>query len=224
VAYRTDEASIRRVLPRPLEPINDVVLIHIYQMNDTDWLGSYNESAVQVSAQLTDTDERGAYSPYLFLDNEGAVSAGREVYGQPKKLGHPSIETRQDLVVARVERNGIDIITATMPYKVERSTPEALQARLPFITNINLKVIPNVDGSDGIRQLTARELLDVKVHECWRSDATLELRPHATAPVYRLPVLEVLEGFLWRCEFTLGFGRVIHDYLTPERPSSQTVD
>ena len=154
------------------------------------------------------------YDYRLFLDHDGAIAFGREVYGQPKKFGSPSIEVRQDLVVARVERNGIDVITITMPYKIERATIADIRGHLEFLTNINLKVIPSTDGSIAIRQLTARELLDPRIHECWSSPVTVELRPNANAPVYLLPCLEPLEGFLWRCDFTLGPGRVIHDYLT----------
>jgi acetoacetate decarboxylase len=51
------------------------------------------------------------------------------------------------------------------------------------------------------------------VHECWRGPGTVELRANAQAPVWRLPVLEPLDAFTWRADFTLVAGRVIHDYL-----------
>ena len=35
-------------------------------------------------------------SPYLYLEEDGPVSAGREVYGQPKKAGEPSLEVWYD--------------------------------------------------------------------------------------------------------------------------------
>ena len=211
--YRTDADAVSRVLPLPLEPAGDIVLIHVYKMNDTDAFGAYNESAVQVPALYPPTGETGVYSPYLFLDNDGAIAAGREVYGQPKKYGEPSIEVRQDLVVGRVVRNGIDLITATLPYKTRRATRDDLLERVDFVNNINLKVIPAIDGGDAVRQLTARELGEVAVHECWRGPVTVELRPNAQAPVHTLPVREPLDGFLWRCDFTLDHGRVLHDYL-----------
>jgi acetoacetate decarboxylase len=58
-----------------------------------------------------------------------------------------------------------------------------------------------------------RTFSDVQVHECWLGAATVELRPNAQAPVYRLPVVEVLGGFYWRADFLLQFGHVSHDYL-----------
>jgi acetoacetate decarboxylase len=217
VLYRTDADAISRIVPKPLEPAGDTVVVHLYKMNDTDWFGAYNESAVQVQAVYPPTNETAVYSPYLYLDHDGAIAAGREVYGQPKKFGRPSIEVVQDLVVGRVARNGIDVITATMPYKTRRATREELLTEVPFVTNVNLKVIPNIDGTSAVRQLTARDLGSMQVHECWRGPCTIELRPNAQAPVHRLPVREPLMGFYWRCDFTLDHGRVLHDYLADDR-------
>ena len=211
--YRTDIECARQLVPPPLEVMSDIVVIHVYHMNDADWFGNYYESAVQIPVRLPGTDVTGAYSPYLYLGSDGAVATGREIYGQPKKGGEPWLGVREDLFVGLVQRNGIDVITVTLPYKQTRALPEELNRYGDFRTNINLKVVPNVDGSDAIRQLTARTFGDLHVHECWRGAATVELRPNAQAPVYRLPVRTMLDGFYWRSDFVLPFGQVIHDYL-----------
>lgn len=220
VIYRTRPEAIRAILPEPLEPVSDYGTVHIYRMNDAEWFGRYHESAVQVECRLpahvslTGKECRGVYSPYLYLEGDGPVSTGREVYGQPKKSGEPSIEVHGDLIVGRVRRNTIDVITATLPYKQRRATPEDLSRPVAFATNVNLKVIPHVDGTPAIKQLTARTLEHVTVHEVWTGPATLELRPNAQAPVYRLPVVEVVTGYYWVADFTLPMGQVWHDYLT----------
>lgn len=214
--YRTDPAAIRELLPPPLLASGDLVAVHLYKMNDTDHLGAYHESAVQVGAYLPGTTENGAYSPYLFLDSDGGIAAGREVYGQPKKYGRPRLRIKQDTIIGTVKRNGITVLRTSTPYKSRRASIDAALDLVPFITNINYKVIPDVDGTALCRQLTARELSDVTVHECWRGPGTVEISPHAQAPVHRLPVVEMLDAFYWRCSFTLGAGRVIHDYLTAD--------
>jgi acetoacetate decarboxylase len=211
--YRTDPDKARSIVPEPLEPFGDLVLIHLYHMHDADWFGVYFESAVQIPVRLKGSDTIGAYSPYLYLGSDGAVAAGREIYGQPKKGGEPSLEVRGDLFVGTVRRNGIDVITVTLPYKQQRSDPSALFQRGNFATNINLKIIPAIEGQPAIQQLTARTFANVRIHECWTGAATVELRPNAQAPVYKLPVLEMLEGFYWRTDFTLTFGSVLYDYL-----------
>lgn len=214
VSYRTREAAIRQILPPPLEPISDVVLIHIYQMNDTDWIGPYGESNVMVGAQLPGQEITGGYSPYLFLSSDVGVVHGREIHGQPKKLGQPRVEFRGDLIVGTVARNGIDVVTATMAYKQSRGSLDELRQRsFDFRVNINLKAVDHIDGSPAIRQLTSRRLADMAVRECWSGPATVELRPNAQAPVHRLPVVEMLDGYFWTGDFTLKAGDVIHDYL-----------
>ena len=72
-------------------------------MNDTEWTGPYGESNVSVGCRLPGTDIAGSYSPYLFLSSDVGVAHGREVHGQPKKLGEPTIEHRGDLVVGTVD-------------------------------------------------------------------------------------------------------------------------
>ncbi|MEQ8697633.1 MAG: acetoacetate decarboxylase [Bauldia litoralis] len=213
LVWRTSEAAVARLLPPPLEPTSDVVVAHIYRMNDTEWIGPYGESNVSVGCRMAGTDIAGSYSPYLFLSSEVGVSHGREVHGQPKKLGHPRIEHRGDLVVGTVERNGIDIVTGTMAYKQRRDTLESLTQHFDFAENINLKAVDHIDGRPAIRQLTARRLGEVVVHECWSGASTVELRPNAQAPVHRLPVVDMLDSFHWRADFTLVPGRIIHDYL-----------
>ena len=213
--WRTEPAAIARLLPPPLEPAGEVVLAHIYQMPDTDFAGSVHECNVMIGARLSLDGEviEGGYSTGLYLDSDVGVAHGREVHGQPKKLASLRFEVRGDLVVAEVERNGITILTATLPYKQRAVDPAEMRQHFDFTENINYKVIPNIDGTPAIRQLTARRLTEVEVFECWTGPCTVELRPNAQAPVWRLPVIEPLGGFLWRANFTLVAGRVLYDYL-----------
>ena len=212
--WRTDPEAIRFLLPPPLEATGDVACVHIYRMNDTDWVGAYGEANVMVGARLG--ARSGAYSPYLVLSSDGGVSQGREVHGQPKKFGTPRMEFRGDLMVGVVERNGIDVVTGTLPYKQVAVGADALAPHFDFATNLNLKAVDHIDGTAAIRQVTSRRLTDVTVHEAWTGPCTVELRPNAQVPVFRLPVLEPLDGFYWRADFTLVAGEVIHDYLEGE--------
>ncbi len=221
VFYRSDMEAARGLIPAPLELKSDIVIIHIYHMHDADMFGDYYESALQLPVALPGTGVRGAYSPYLYLSSAGAVAVGREIYGQPKKGGEPRLEVRGDLFVGTVRRNGIDVITATMPYKVRRAElPEMLEFG-DFRTNINLKIINGADGKIAIRQLTARRFENVRVRECWSGPATIELRPNAQAPVYKLPVREMIAGFYWRTDFVLPWGQVLHDYLATEASDNE---
>jgi acetoacetate decarboxylase len=217
VCYRTDPAAIDAILPQPLMRSGDTVMIHVARMGDVQYIGHANECNVMVGAVFDGESGRveGGYSAWLFLDTDGGLAHGREVHGQPKKLARVHLEARGDLFVATVQRNGIEILTATLPYKARAASPDELTKRFNFVQNINYKVMPQIDGSPAIRQLTARRLEDVHISECWGGMCTVEIRPNAQAPLFRLPILEPLEGCYWLTEFTLVGGRVIHDYLRP---------
>jgi acetoacetate decarboxylase len=212
VFYRTDPEAMAFLAPPPVEPVGDVVAIHVYKMNDTDWIGPYHEANVMFGARLPN-GRAGAYSPYLFLHSDGGVAHGREVHGQPKKFADPWLEFRGDLIVAGVTRNAIDVVTITTPYKQRQADPAEMRRHFEFGTNLNLKAVNHIDGRPAIRQITSRILTDMMVHECWVGPATVELRPNAQAPVFRLPVVEPLEAYYWRADFTLVAGEIVHDYL-----------
>jgi acetoacetate decarboxylase len=209
VVYRTDAEATAALLPSQLEQLGDLVVVHLYRMHDADWFGSYGESALQLPVRHQASGTVGAYSPYLFVESDGAVAAGREIYGQPKKQASVSLAADGDLLVGRVTRNGIDILTATMAYKQQPGEPSDLERHAAFRTNLNLKVIASVDGTVAVRELTARTLADVDLHWVWRGAGTVELRPNAQAPVHVLPVREVVEAFHWCADFTLVPGQVL---------------
>src|SRR5260221_6739919 len=143
VCWRTDPAAIARLLPPPLEPTGDVVLAHIYSMPDADYIGSAHECNVMFGASLVTATSQtvGGYSVGLYLDSDAGVAHGREVHGQPKKLASLALETRGDLIVGEVQRNGITVLTATTPYKQRRAEPDEMRRHFDFTENINYKVI-----------------------------------------------------------------------------------
>lgn len=213
LSYRTSSDAIAALLPPPLKPISDQIVVHVYNMKDVEWIGSYGECNVMIGAEVPGK-ARGGYSPYLFLSSDVGLAHGREVHGQPKKLAHPRVEVRGDLLVATVERNGIDILTGTMAYKQERGTLEEFKKlTFDFAVNLNYKVIPGIDGRTAVRQITSRTLADVRVDECWIGPCSVELRPNVQAPLFRLPVLEAGPGMYWKGDLTLVEGDVVHDYL-----------
>ena len=219
IEYRTTPEGIVRFLPEQLTPRGDRVMIHIYRLHDPEWFGAYGELAVHIPVRHEQSGVEGSFSPMFVLESDAAIAAGREIFGQPKKAGTVTLSRNGDLLVGQVERNGIELLTATMAYKQRPSTPAAL-AELEFGTNINLKVIPAVDGpGDALRQLTARDFADVEFHGVWEGDATVDVRPNAQVPVHLLPVLEVERAFHWFADFTAVYGRVL-ETLTADAPLS----
>jgi acetoacetate decarboxylase len=215
VQYRTDAAAIEALVPSPLVPVGDTVMVQVARWGDVAGLGrNTHEVNVMVAVRYDGPQGPvlGAYSPYFFVDSDRAMAGGREFHGQPKRMADVSLEVRGDLIVGSLRRNGIDVFTGTLPYKARTASLDDVRSRVDFVTNINLKVIPQIDGSPGVRQLTARDLTDIDVAGCWSGPATAALEPNAQAPLYRLPVRTHLEGYYWVGEFSLVGGVVLYDY------------
>lgn len=211
VVYETDAEAAGAFVPAPLELTAPLVLVNVFWMHDAEFFGVYGESAVQLPVRLPDGTP-SMYSPLLVLDSDAAVAAGRELYGQPKKAGRVSLRPHGDLLVGRVERNGIEVVTATMCWKQQACAPDLLSALVPGNgSNVNLRILP-ADGTDVTRELVVRDFEDVVVHECWTGPATIELRANAQVPVHLLPVRGVRAATHRLIDLTLPPGRVIHRY------------
>jgi acetoacetate decarboxylase len=189
----------------------DLCIANVYWMHDAEWFGTYGEAAVQIPVLLP-TGAPAVYSPFLVLGSDAAVAAGRELYGQVKKQGTVSLESHSDLLVGRVERNGIDVITATMCWKQQRAEPGALEEVVPGSgKNVNLRIMPDGHG-EFRRELLLREFGDVEAHEAWTGPATLEWRPNAQVPVHMLPIREVVLGLHRMLDLSLTDAETVHTY------------
>jgi acetoacetate decarboxylase len=216
VHYRTTPASAAALVPGPLVPLGDTVLVQVARWGDVPGLGrDTHEVNVMVPVRFDGPHGcvTGSYSPYFFVDSDRAMAGGREFHGQPKRIAEVGLEVRGDLIVGTLRRNDLDVLTVTLPYKSRPAGLGDVRRRVDFVTNINYKVVPQIDGTPGLRQLTARDLADIEVRECWSGPATVRIEPHAQAPLHRLPVVEMLEGYYWLGDFSLVGGVVLHDYL-----------
>ncbi|TLY52064.1 MAG: acetoacetate decarboxylase [Gammaproteobacteria bacterium] len=221
ITYESDPQAIRDALPEPLEPDgSNTVLYEFIRMPDSGGFGDYTESGIVIPAKFG--DEHVNFTAQMYLDCDPPIAGGREIWGFPKKLATPRLGIAHDTLTGRLEYAGQPVAIATMAYKHQslRHCPEdparcdfhALEHKLGR-TQVNLKLIPHVDGSHAIAQLVAYNLTDITIKGGWLSPARLHLIPHANAPVADLPVRRIVEGRHFVADLSLPYGRVLHDYL-----------
>ena len=213
--YRTDQEAIDMHINPPLKSTGNLVMIHNYFMPDVEVMGVVEETNVMVGVELQKDSEiyRGGFSTNLLISSEIGLTQGREIHGQPKKLGNTKIRKEGDGFFAEVSRHDGLISRVIMKSRAKAAEVSELESFFPFRNNINHKVIRNIDGTQGINQITSRTLADVKVKECWRGPSEIELFENKEAPFHLLPVRESIESFYWRADFSLVPGRILHDYL-----------
>jgi acetoacetate decarboxylase len=226
ITYECDPAAIRAALPEPLEPNgSNTVLYEFIRMPDSAGFGDYTESGIVIPARLA--GEPINFTAQMYLDDEPPIAGGREIWGFPKKHAKPLLEVRADTLTGTLEYAGVQVAVGTMGYKHQHllydvegrkaCSSDSIVQKMGK-TQVNLKLIPHVDGTPAIAQLVGYNLEDIQVQGAWSGPARLHLVPHVNAPVADLPVKRVLGGLHFIADLTLPYGRVLHDYLRGTRP------
>lgn len=220
VVYESDPEAIRAAVPEPLQPDgSNTVLYEFISMPDSAGFGDYTESGVVIPCVYK--GEKVNFTMQMYLDCEPPISGGREVWGFPKKHANPKLGIIHDTLTGTLEYAGQQVAMGTMGYKHENligngpshdRNVEEIVKKLSK-TQINLKLIPDVDGSLAIAQLVAYNMCDIKVKGAWKGPARLHLVPHVNAPVAELPIHRVVGGTHLIADITLPYGRVLYDYL-----------
>jgi acetoacetate decarboxylase len=213
ITYETDPEAIRAALPEPLEPAPGHLAYYEWmKMPDASGFGDYEESGTGLLALYK--GEPCNFSVQMYLDDEPPITGGREIWGFPKKYGVPRLKVVKDTLTGTLFYDEERVAVGTMAYK-----HISLEDRLSEVAagigklNVNLKLLPDVDGTPKVAQLVGYTLEKIVVHGAWEGPARLSLMPHVNCRVADLPVKRIVGGRHQVVDFVLPYGRVLHDYL-----------
>lgn len=210
ITYRTDIELARAMVPEPLMVKDPLVSLSFLWMV-APGIGDYYEFAQSIACFLG--DEAVSFRPLMVAENVTAIMLGREVWGLPKKYGHPRVGQNNESYVGTLEYDGTLVARASMAYKYQEVdlAQAAVAMRTPGVV---LKVIPDVDGKTArIAELVRFEYSTVELKEAWTGAASLELFDHEAVPIAALPVREIVSVRHTLGNFMLAPGKVVHDYL-----------
>jgi acetoacetate decarboxylase len=151
-------------LPNELESIEgslDTLLILEYP--DTS-IGPYNEALLILSC--TYQNKPGVFIYSIYVDDDVALAAGREIWGIPKKIAEINLsKIKKNKINGTVLRKGKTIfdVSAEILDTEPGLNPRDLFESLPFY---NLKLIPDVadNSKPALRQLTETSIKIEKVY------------------------------------------------------------
>ena len=210
ITYRTDPEALERVVPEPLIFDAPLVKYEFIRMPDSTGFGKYTESGQVIPVKFN--GKEGNYILAMYLNDGPPIYGGRELWGFPKKYAQPCLSIDKDTLILSLDYGLVRVATGTMGFKHKALDLEAVHASL-IKPNYLLKIIPHVDGSPRILELVDYRLEDIVMKGAWSGPATLDLSPHALAPVAALPVREVISATEVIADLTLGLGKVVYDYL-----------
>jgi acetoacetate decarboxylase len=154
IAYEAEEAAIRGVLPRELEPLaGNAVAMCFFLCPEVTGMGAHNFTMPCLPVRYG--DYVGQFVPYLYTSTDASLACYREGQGWPAVLGETEMTEAGGRVEARVVRNGREIIRANASVGGEAITS------IDFLPIILYKEIPSIDGKscDAAYFLTSTSLL-----------------------------------------------------------------
>lgn len=212
ITYETDMELLKEIVPEPLEVCEPIVKFEFIRMPDSAGFGDYTESGQVIPIKYK--GKKGSYVHSMYLNVLAPIVAGREIWGFPKKLANPKLSVEGDTLVGTLQYNEQSIAIGTMGYKYQELDTQELQLKMEQEPNYLLKILPDVDGKTArICELVEYHIKDLTVKGAWSGPAALQLFEHALAPVAQLPVKRIISGTHILSDLTLGFGKVVHNYL-----------
>ncbi|AIL65617.1 putative acetoacetate decarboxylase [Rickettsiales bacterium Ac37b] len=219
ITYESNPSTIAEALPEPLIPDgSNTVTYEFIKMPDSSGFGSYCESGLVIPALFN--KEPVNFTAQMYLDCEPPIAAGREIWGFPKKHAKPKLYIIHDTLTGILEYGGEKVAIGTMGYKHEnlihkQNSAEDIKSIINKLskTQVNLKLIPDVNGQMAIAQLVGYQMTELELKGAWRGPGRLHLVPHVNAPVADLPVKRIVDVTHFIVDATLPYGNVLFDYL-----------
>src|ERR1700749_3213478 len=135
VTYESDPDAIRRALPEGVEPApGNLCFYEWMKMPDSSGFGDYEESGTGI--QATYKGEPCNFSVQMYLDDEPPITAGREIWGFPKKYGVPRLAVQKDTLTGTLHYDEEKVAMGTMGYK-ESSLADKLDDVKAGIAKLN---------------------------------------------------------------------------------------
>ncbi|MDH5816071.1 MAG: acetoacetate decarboxylase family protein [Candidatus Nezhaarchaeota archaeon] len=212
-AFFTIRSDVKDLIPEGLKPLgNGGIWIAHYGFST---LGTYNEylTAVQVEDEVGDV---GYYIPYIYVTNDAALAAGREVTGAPKKLAKIELVQDLDLIQGILERPpGKRLVTLTM--KPNYRAKELMDQILPRPTYLySVRHLPPLKGKGGVTQLI-KWYAEIDFHVDLRGERVIFVGPASITydspslsdPVHKVEIDKIIFAAYFEFDMKLGFVDII---------------
>lgn len=191
IEYQTDPALAAAIVPQPLVADPEGRIQVSFSTVDMQPQGGkvLSIGAALFAVHVTYEGKPGLYPVTMPMTSELAVVAGRETYGEPKKICDIKFEIRGDTIEANVVRHGIAYMAFKGKLGRELPTREYVDHAYCF------KFTPNVDGSGFDHDpLMIRLIWTKKQLKAREVSGELVLTESAFDPVADLPVRRLISA------------------------------
>jgi acetoacetate decarboxylase len=204
--FNPTETSLEKMLRAPLRPSQMPLAGLMFGEQKCVETGTFMEAALLVQCMFdnahTKEEEVGVYFAYNYVDSDVAQSAGREIWGYPRKQADIKLTVKGNTVEGTVVRDGITLLKASCKLEDDGEWIDSGP-------NINFKVIPNVTGTGyDVTQITAGYLTyDIKSGKS--GEVEFEIRSGPRDDFSPVEIESPMLGLYFDCDITVPPGKVV---------------
>ena len=151
--FQVEKEYKKPFLPADFEPMDLFDAIFIVEYPDST-IGPYNENLILLSCMYK--NKPGLFVFNIYVDSDIALTAGREIWGYPKKICQIDLSPVEDnKITGSLTRMGVKFLEAQIEL-TDRPTGMDIPKLIESLPIYNVKLIPNVDGgpTPALRQIT----------------------------------------------------------------------
>ena len=206
LAYETDPEAASAALPADLELPSPATVRLVFARYPSSPVGPYNEAIQSIECRCE--GQGRAFIARILLDNDGAIAAGREVWGYPKKHAYVELSRQGDTLSAAVERPRGRLLAALRLTLGQRLPNPGSPVPSP---SVNLRLIPSTEAGAAPSVCELLEIITtLTVKEAWSATGSVDFGPPSEAdPWSALPVRQVLSAAYTVADLELPYGRVL---------------
>jgi acetoacetate decarboxylase len=119
--FLTTEETVSHLLPPGLQPADEPRATAYFSVFGSNMCGDFDCSAVFLAARHGEL--QGNYLLAMYVDTDQALTLGRELLGEPKKLGRQTLEINGSGLYGALERNGIVLFEIDVELGEDQTPP-----------------------------------------------------------------------------------------------------
>jgi acetoacetate decarboxylase len=138
IDFLTRPETVKEILPPGLEPTAEPMVTAMVGRWRSNCVADFTGGAIYVMARHKEIE--APYVLSMFMDQDSAIVFGRDLFGEPKKQAHTTLQRRGDFMHGYVERHGVRLIDIRATFTKDLG-PATASGK-----NFNIKATPAANG------------------------------------------------------------------------------
>jgi len=207
VLFQIPKDNIKNILPEIFKTSRYVLGMAFIADYPDSTIGPYYEAATffEVKYKGITGKKSGLYCNSMFVDSDRALTAGREIWGFPKKLAKMSLIKENNKVIGTLERNGIKLMQIELDIQ-----EEVKELPIPEIPLITIRQFFEPGGGGYALQQVQGTIMELEPEKIFKGESKITFQKSDADPIYYLEPNSFFGGFYIKLnKGILPYGKIL---------------